>query len=47
MRNPALWLLAVFLLSSCATATERQSSVEVPVHKGAPVVYIHPLEAET
>ncbi|MDD5758372.1 MAG: hypothetical protein PHI06_04750 [Desulfobulbaceae bacterium] len=35
------------LLGGCATATERRSSSEVKTNKGVPVVYIHPLEAET
>lgn len=47
MKKTVIWLLAVWSLGGCATATERRSSAEVPVQKGAPVVYIHPLEAET
>lgn len=47
MKKIIVWLLAVWLLIGCATVTERQSSAEVKVNKGAPVVYIHPLEAET
>jgi len=43
----ALWLAASVGLAGCATAVERQSSAEVKVQKGVPVVYIHPLEAET
>lgn len=47
MKTRIVWLLVVWALSGCATATERHSSAEVKVNKGAPVVYIHPLEAES
>ena len=40
-------LSVVVALTGCATLVERQSSAEVKVDKGRPVVYIHPLEAET
>lgn len=43
----ALWCVAIVWLGGCATAVERQSSAEVRVKKGAPVVFIHPLEAES
>lgn len=42
-----VWLSVMVALSGCATATERRSSAEVKVDKGVPVVYIHPLEAES
>ncbi len=41
------WLSVVVALTGCATVVERQSSAEVKVDKGRPVVYIHPLDAET
>ncbi len=34
------------LTSSCSTISQRQSSAQVAVQKGAPVVYIHPLEPQ-
>ncbi|MBA3014787.1 MAG: hypothetical protein KKD63_11875 [Proteobacteria bacterium] len=43
----ALWLVTVVWITGCATAVERQASSEVRVKKGVPVVYIHPLMAET
>nr|MBF0223095.1 hypothetical protein [Desulfobulbaceae bacterium] len=33
------------ILTGCATVIERQSSAQVGVNKGAPVVYIHPEDA--
>ena len=47
MKKIIVGLSLLFTLSGCATVTERQSSAEVKVNKGVPVVYIHPLEAET
>lgn len=42
-----LWAIILEFVVGCATVVERQSSAEVKVKKGVPVVYIHPLEAET
>ena len=47
MAKILVWLMMVGLMSGCATVMERQSSAEVKVNKGVPVVLIHPLEAET
>jgi len=47
MKKTIIWLSLILALTGCATATERQSSAEVKVNKGVPVIYIHPLEAET
>lgn len=41
------WFMIMVWLGGCATVVERQSSAEVKVRKGVPVVYIHPLEAES
>lgn len=40
-------VLTLVLVSGCATVTERRSSAEVAVNSGVPVVFIHPLEAES
>jgi uncharacterized protein YceK len=47
MKKILVYLSLIIALTGCATATERRSSSEVKVNKGVPVVYIHPLEAET
>ncbi len=47
MKQILVWLAVIMLLMGCATVTERQSSAEVKVNKGLPVVYIYPLDAET
>lgn len=39
-------LVSVMLLAGCSTMTERQSSQEVAIKKGAPVVYIYPKDVE-
>ena len=39
------WLLAAYLMTGCASVTEKSSSIQVEVNKGAPVVYIHPLDS--
>jgi len=46
-KNVFAWFSVAVLLTGCATVTERRSSAEVKVNKGAPVVSIRPLEAET
>jgi hypothetical protein len=47
MKKLIVWLTVIMAFTGCATVAERQSSAEVKVNKGVPVVYIHPLEAET
>lgn len=47
MGRAIVWLLVGMALNGCATVTERQSTAAVTVNKGVPVVYIHPLDAET
>jgi len=47
MANILVWLIMATLMGGCSTVMERQSSAEVKVNKGVPVVLIHPLEAET
>jgi uncharacterized protein YceK len=47
MKKWMVGLAVILTLSGCATVTERNSSAEVKVNKGLPVVFIHPLEAET
>jgi hypothetical protein len=47
MARAIVWLLVGMALNGCATVTERQSTAAVQVNKGVPVVYIHPLDAET
>jgi len=47
MKKIIVGLSLIMALTGCATATERQSSAEVKVNKGVPVIYIHPLDAET
>jgi len=42
-----LFILLAGLTASCSTISQRQSSAQVAVQKGAPVVYIHPLEPQT
>ncbi len=41
-----LAFLVVFVLGGCSTLTEQQSSTQFEVHKGAPVVFIHPLNKQ-
>jgi hypothetical protein len=40
-------VLVLMMVGGCATVTERRSSAEVAVNSGVPVVFIHPLEAES
>ncbi len=40
-------VLVLLMINGCATVTERRSSAEVAVNSGVPVVFIHPLEAES
>ena len=47
MARVVIGLVVVWTLAGCATVTERRSTAEVKVNKGVPVVFIHPLEAET
>ncbi|MDA8160527.1 MAG: hypothetical protein M0T76_07390 [Desulfobacteraceae bacterium] len=47
MRKTLLAALLAVSLAGCATATERQATTGTPVRKSAPVVAIHPLEADT
>lgn len=47
MKKLIVGLVVVATLTGCATISERGSSAEVKVNKGLPVVFIHPLEAET
>ena len=44
MRKMLFLLFAVCFLAGCSTITEQQSATQVKVKKGAPVVYIHPLD---
>ncbi|MFW8600577.1 hypothetical protein ACOHYD_03755 [Desulfobacterota bacterium M19] len=41
-----LFMSSAVLTASCSTISQRQSSAQVAVKKGAPVVYIHPLEPQ-
>lgn len=42
--NKSITLLALILVfAGCATATQRQSTAQSEVRKGAPVVYLHPM----
>ncbi len=45
LRNLAV-LIMVLLVAGCSTLTEQQSSAQVKVKKGAPVVFIHPLSSQ-
>lgn len=47
MKKIIVWVSVMMAITGCATVTERQSSAEVKVNKGVPVVNIHPLEADT
>ena len=47
MEKLIVWFLTLLALTGCATVTERRSSAQAEVNKGVPVVFIHPLEAET
>lgn len=46
MRRILLFILLAGLTASCSTISQRQSSTQVAVQKGAPVVYIHPLDPQ-
>lgn len=40
-------VLVLLMIGGCATVSERRSTSEVAVNSGVPVVFIHPLEAES
>jgi PBP1b-binding outer membrane lipoprotein LpoB len=46
MKNIIMCLLAVLVMTGCATRTEQLSSAGIDVNKGVPVVFIHPLDKE-
>jgi len=47
MYRLTIFVVSLLLLVGCSTVVEKESSAQVEVNKGAPVVYIHPSDSDT